>query len=130
MTEDKLTTLILRLQRRLGLADTDMETDLLLTDELLDAEGELLLYLNREQLPAGMDGKVVELAALFYQQDTVETAPGVKSTSYSEGSVSQSETYQTAEDNRLAADAVLASVARYRLVRVGGGRNADKTDAP
>lgn len=122
-------TLLIRLRRRLGLDEPDGETVLLLEDSLLDAEGELLLYLNREQLPDALDGKVVELAALFYQQDRAEITPGVKSASYSEGSMSQSETYQTAADYQAAIDSLLAGLARYRLVSVRGEHNADKTDA-
>lgn len=121
-------TLLIRLRRRLGLDEPDGETVLLLEDSLLDAEGELLLYLNREQLPDALNSKVVELAALFYQQDTVEITPGVKSSSYSEGNVSQSETYQTAADYQAAIDSLLASLARYRLVRVRGEHNADETN--
>lgn len=121
-------TLLIRLQRKLGLDEPDEDTMLLLEDSLLDAEGELLLYLNREQLPDALNSKVVELAALFYQQDTVEITPGVKSSSYSEGNVSQSETYQTAADYQAAIDSLLAGLARYRLVRVRGEHNADETN--
>ena len=69
MTEVLLETLLERLQRKLSLTDPDSEELALLADELTDAEGKLLLYLDMDNLEERFHGKVVELAALYYQQD-------------------------------------------------------------
>lgn len=113
MTDEKLAILRFRLQRKLGLEELDEDVIELLEEELSDAEGELLLYLNRPELPPGMEGKAVELAALFYRQDVTEN-PGLKSASYSEGDVSQNETYMTTVEYRAAVDELLSSVAHWR----------------
>lgn len=77
------------------------------------AESELLLYLNREELPTAMDGKLVELAALIYRRDAAEHG-GAKASSYSEGDVSQSITYLTDADYQTVGDVLLRSVAHWR----------------
>ena len=64
MTEVLLETLLERLQRKLSLPDPDSEELALLADELSDAEGKLLLYLDVDALEERFHGTVVELAAL------------------------------------------------------------------
>lgn len=63
MTDVQLEQATERLQRKLNLTDPDGDTLALLGDELLDAEGELLLYLGWEALDETLMGKAVELAA-------------------------------------------------------------------
>ena len=64
MTEVLLETLLERLQRKLSLPDPDSEELALLADELSDAEGKILLYLDVDALEERFHGTVVELAAL------------------------------------------------------------------
>lgn len=113
MTDELLESLQERLIRKLRLEDPDDDVLCLLEDSLTDAEAELLLYLNRETLPAAMTGKVLELAVIYTRQSMAEN-PGLRSTSYSEGDVSQSETYQSAEEYQAQADELLESVAHWR----------------
>lgn len=108
-----LERLLSRLQRKLGLEDAEEDVILLLEDELEDAECELLLFLNREELPAALEIKAVELAALYYRRDSQEQS-GLKSASYSEGDVSQSESYLTGAEYQAEVDALLASVLHWR----------------
>lgn len=119
MTEELLTTAKERLLRKLGILDLDAEADILLTDELEDAESALLLYLRWDELTAALLSKVVELAALYFHRDSAGASSGaVKSISYTEDKVSQSETYLTAEDYDAAEQTILAGLAKYREVRV------------
>lgn len=115
MTEALLDTAMTRLQRKLNLVDPDSDTLALLGDELLDAEGELLLYLSWETLDETLLGKTVDLAALYYQQDRL-TEQGYRSRGYSEGQVSQNDSYLTPEQIQEAAEELLGSLARYRRV--------------
>lgn len=110
--DEAIETLLRRAKRRLG-QELNEEEEQRLTNALYDAEEELLLYLNRLELREQMYGKVVELAVLFYHRDHQEGG-GVKSSSYSEGDVSQSVTYQTDTEYRAAVDAVLRSVSHWR----------------
>ena len=87
----------------------------LLGDELLDAEGELLLYLGWEALDETLMGKAVELAALYYQQDRMMER-GYRSRNYSEGQVSQSDSYLTPDQMRETAEELFRGLARYRRV--------------
>lgn len=113
MTTEVLELLISRLTRKLGLDEPESDVLILLEDELCDAEAELLLYLNREELPAAMQSKVVELAALFYRRDITEE-PNLKAASYSEGDVSQSETYMTTAEFQTAVTELLSGIAHWR----------------
>lgn len=119
MTAEMLETAKERLMRKLALPNPDPTEDALMDDALSDAEGELLLYLNWETLTDAVLSKLVELAALFFRRDTAGVSSGaVKSRAYSEGKVSQSETYLSGEDYNTAARSVLDSLAKYREVRV------------
>lgn len=119
MTEAQKEAAMVRLLRKLAITDPSADVTTLLGDELEDAEAALLLYLNREELPVTMHAKVVALAALYYQRDTAGAAAGaVKSSSYSEGSVSQSESYLDAADYAAAEQEILNSLAKYREVRI------------
>lgn len=115
MTEALLETALTRLQRKLSLTDPDSDEVALLHDELTDAEGELLLYLGREALDETLLSKAIELAALYYQQDRL-TEQGYRSRGYSEGQVSQNDSYLTPEQIQEAAEELLQSLARYRRV--------------
>ena len=113
MTEVLLETLLERLQRKLSLPDPDSEELALLADELSDAEGKLLLYLDVEER---FHGTVVELAALYYQQDKQSEDGGYASRSYTEGQVTQSDSYLTPSQLKQAEAEVLERIARYRRV--------------
>ncbi len=115
MTEEMLSSLLPKLERVLHLEDPDEDVIVLLEDELCDAEGELLLYLGVRELDEVIMPKVVELAAVFYRRDCTEHM-GLKSGSYAEGQLSQSETYMTAEDYRNAVQEIVSDLARYRSV--------------
>lgn len=117
MTEALMELAMARLIRKLGLEEPEEEVTLLLTDELLDAEGELLLYLGMDSLEEQFLSKAVELAALFYQRDKRELdKTALRSESYSEGQISQSQSYLTPAEFRSGMAEVLESVARYRRV--------------
>lgn len=82
---------------------------------MLDAEAELLLELNLTQIPSFMSCKIVDLAVLFFRRDlTVDR--GLKSSSYTEGQVSQSTVYLSNEDYQEGVFQVMNSVKRYRRV--------------
>lgn len=117
MTETQTEEALARLKRRLGLESPEEEILLLLGDELLDAEGELLLYLGADALEEAWLGKTVELAALYYQRDRRELeGGGLKAASYAEGQISQSEQYLSPAEFRSGVAEVLESLARYRRV--------------
>lgn len=113
MTDEHFEELLSRLEQRLNMEEPDSSQRHEMEQCILEAEGELLLYLNRVTLPQQMEGKVVELAAVYYRRDNREQTT-VKAASYSEGDVSQSETYLSDQDYQNAADAVLRSVAHWR----------------
>ncbi len=115
MTEERLEAALERLQRKLSLTDPDSDELALLSDELLDAEGELLLYLGWDELDETLLGKTIELAALYYQQDRL-TERGYSSRGYSEGQVSQNDNYLTPAQIQETAQELLHSLARYRRV--------------
>lgn len=118
MTGEQLDSLRHKLERKLGLETAEEEVALLLTDELLDAEQELLLYLGAEELEEQFFPKAVELAALYFQRDRKELGEsGLKSLSYTEGQISQTEQFLTPKELRSAAAGILDSLARYRRVR-------------
>lgn len=116
MTTALRDALLVRLVRKLRLENPDSDTLALLEDELEDAEAEILLVLNVDELEERFFSKLVELAAVYYRQD--EATTGVKSRSYSEGDVSQSESFLTPEEYRRQAQSILDSVRRYRQVRI------------
>lgn len=117
MTGEQMELALTRLERKLGLEGPEEDTVLLLEDELLDAEGELLLYLGADALEDRFLPKAVELAALYYQRDRGEQGTaGLKSAGYTEGQVSQTESYLTPAEFRSGVAEVLESLARYRRV--------------
>lgn len=122
MTEELLEQFGARLARKLGIDETDQDEYLLMQDALKEAESELLLYLNMEELPEKLHPYVVKLAALFYQRDIQALdGGGEKSWSYSEVEQTQSVTLMTVSDYQEGVDDLLSSLARYRLVSVRGG---------
>ena len=113
MTQDMLYETLPRLRRGLGLAEG--EDTPLLQDALEAAEEKILRYLNRSELPASVDCLLVELAGLLYLRRG--EARGLKSESYSEGQLSQSRSYLSAEEIAQGEEALLRSLAPWRRVR-------------
>lgn len=117
MTSEQVNQLLQRLQRKLGLEEAEEDELLLLNDELLDAYGELLIYLGMSDLEESFFPKVVELAALYYRRDQRELeGGGLKSSGYTEGQISQTESYLTPAEFRSGVEEVLDSLSRYRRV--------------
>lgn len=116
MTEQVLEELMQRLQRKLSLTNSDNDELALLADELRDAEGTLMLYLDVDALEERFHGKVVELAALYYHQDKQSEEGYYASRGYTEGQVSQTDHYITLAQLQQAEAEVFDSVARYRRV--------------
>jgi hypothetical protein len=119
MTDELLNRLYPRLQRKLGTSglDTSLEEEEQLIGALDRAESELLLYLGVEKLEERFDQKLVELAALYYRRDTADQ-PDAKSVSVTEGALTQSVTYLSPEERQRQEQAIFASLARYRVVRL------------
>lgn len=115
MTSETMELLLARLERKLGLTEPEEDETALMEDELLDAEGEILLYLGYQELDTCLLSKVVELAAVFYRRDSAESGTAAAS-SYTEGQISESVTYLSPSEYRAAMDDVLDSLARYRRV--------------
>lgn len=93
-----------------------------LQDWLEEAEAELLLFLGRDTLPERLDTKLVALAACYARRDS---AAGIRSTSFTEGRISGSETFLTPEDYEAQAVKLLDSLRRWRVVRVRGGGTSE-----
>ncbi len=118
MTAELLEQAAERLARRLSLdAQTAEDEAVSLQDALLAAEWEVLLYLGADTLEERFLSKTVELAALLWRRDRwEETRAGLKSATYTEGQVSQSESYLSPAEFRSGVAEVLESLARYRRV--------------
>lgn len=117
MTEERQEALYDRLVRRLGLTEPDEDEALLLGDVLSDAEAELASYLGVDEVEERFDAKLLELAALFFRRDRQELdSAGLRSVSYSEGQLSQSESYLTPRELRAGMQEILQELARYRRV--------------
>lgn len=116
MTGETRDELLARLVRKLRLEDLDEDLLTLLEDELDDAEAEILLELRMDELEERFFSKLVELAAVYYRQDAVQMGD-VKSHTYTEGKVSESETYFTPDEFKQQERAILNSLKRYRQVR-------------
>ncbi len=115
MTEAELETALAVLRRSLGGAEDT--ADDVLTDALTAAEEEILRYLNRDELPTCADSLLIELAALRLLGG--QSGAGTKSASYTEGQISQSESYFTPAELREGARALLDTLAPYRRVKCG-----------
>lgn len=121
MTSDQLDMLLTRLQLKLGLGldDPDDDVTAALEADLVEAEGELLLYLGVCRLKEVFYPKLVELAAVYYQRDTAEAGhPGMQDISVTEGNLSQKVTYRSGESWQAQEQAIFHSIARYRVVTV------------
>lgn len=119
MTEAQHEKAYAKLIRKLELTEQSGGDVARLDDALEEAEGALLLYLRWDEMKDVLLAKLVELAALYYRRDSAGvTSGGVKSSSYTENEVSQSETYLTAGDYATAEQDILAGLARYREVRM------------
>lgn len=118
MTETIKEALLSDLSERLSIE----EDDAALVAALEDAGADVQLYLGYtddewevDDLPAAIQRKVGQLAALYYQRDVAEiAASGLSSASYKEGDVQQSESYLSPADYQDKADRLLATLARYR----------------
>lgn len=117
MTAEYLAEALARLGRRLGEETEDPAELSRREDALLRAEEEILRYLGEEELPGRVDWLLVELAAL---ESGVGAVRRVKSTSYSEGQVSQSESYFEPDREDAARGSILRQLARYRKVACRG----------
>ena len=115
MTGQLLNLTLPRLRESLGLGE---ESDGKLEFWLECAEEEILRYLNAEALPDCAQSLLVELAGLRYLQ---RECMGKKSESYSEGQISQSESYYTPAEFREGVDALLRTLAPYRQVKCREG---------
>lgn len=104
-----------KLRRALGLAE-DGGGEEALADALAAAEEEICRYLNRDGLPDYAGCLLVELAALKYLRRG-EDRLGKKSESYSEGQLSQSESYLSPEELTAGETALLRTLAPYRRVK-------------
>lgn len=115
MNEYRIERLLSQLERKLGIDYQESRYEQL-SDSIENAYAEMKLYLNCKEIPCVLDRKLVELAAIDFQQTQArESQPvGAKSSSYSEGDVSQSVTFLTAQEAQAAKDAVLRSIAHYR----------------
>lgn len=119
MTDAQYEEAYAKLARKLKLKGQSPDDVDRLYDTLEEAEGALLLYLRWDEMKDVLLAKLVELAALYYRRDSAGvTSGGVKSSSYTENEVSQSETYLTAGDYATAERDILAGLARYREVRM------------
>lgn len=112
MTQAEYNAALSGLSRALGLGD---EADMArLTDVLCAAEESILRYLNREELPGCARSLLIELAALKYLR--TDSAGARKSASYTEGQLSQSESYYTSAEVLEGEAALLRTLAPYRRV--------------
>ncbi len=116
MTVEQYNTALPRLRRSLGLGPEEQEERL--RDVLDMAEEEICRYLGEQALPEYALCLLVELAGLKYLQ----SGTGAKSQSYSEGQLSQSESYYTPEEFREGTEALLRSLARSRKVTIRGAK--------
>ncbi|MCD8340648.1 MAG: hypothetical protein LUC87_00645 [Clostridiales bacterium] len=117
MSETITKALLAELAERLGVDAADT----LLVNCLSDAAAEMQLFLGwtdeewEGDLPAAIQRKVMQLAALYYQRASQEAAnPGVASTSVTEDKLSQSVTYCSADSYTAQEEAIFRSMARYR----------------
>lgn len=115
MTNETKEALLERLRRKLRLDEPDEELLTLLEDELLDAEAELKLELNVDELDEDFHAKLVALSVLYYKQDLC-TEDLVRSWTCTEGQVSESQTKESLESLQKAERELLHSVRRYRRV--------------
>lgn len=115
MDAETLNTAQEKLRRALGLAE-DGGGEEALADALEAAEEEICRYLNRDSLPEYAGCLLVELAALKYLR-TGQDRLGKKSESYSEGQLSQSESYLSPEELAAGEAALLRTLAPYRRVK-------------
>jgi hypothetical protein len=115
MTQELKEEMLQRLVRKLRLEESDEEELNLLEDELADAEAEILLELNMDELGEEFCGTLLELAALYYRQDLAQEG-GSLSWSCAEGQVSESEKRISPSEFRSCEREILNSLRRYRRV--------------
>lgn len=115
MTDEVMELLQERLARKLRLEEPDEDQMSLLEDELLDAEAEILLELNEDQLEEGLYSKTVELAAVYYRYDIAQESE-ISAWSRTEGQVSESEKRFSPREYRQTVQEILSSLSRYRKV--------------
>lgn len=82
------------------------------------AESDICLFLRCDSpLPKKFHSKIYELAKIRALKD-ISLSAGLKNKSYSEGSVSKSETYLTAEDYEKQEDKIFSDLKPYRGCRI------------
>lgn len=121
MTDEAKVTLLVQLQLKLGLGldDPDDDVTAALEADLVEAEGELLLYLGVCRLKEVFYPKLVELAALLYRRDAADAQQsGAKEVSVTEDGLNQKITYLSPGDYQTQAQGIFNSLARFRQVRV------------
>lgn len=99
-------------------------------DEYIDAAlDDCRAYFGCDDIPSAVtNSTVADIAYIRYQLDTVQGKRefGLKSASYSEGSVSQSETYATGQEINASIENTLKQYSRFRVVN--GRANAENTE--
>ncbi len=118
MTQQEIESALPGLRRSLGLGE---EADALLTDALNAAAEEIERTLGFPYSAGFADCLLTELAALKYYALGANAA-NVKSSSYSEGQLSQSTCYFTPQELQEGQQAILRSLAPFRRVRCGRHR--------
>ena len=89
------------------------------------AEDDCLTYLGTQELPPVVTATTLAKLAFVHLNCFIQDRDyGVKSTSYTEGSVSMSETYTTPAEQETAIADLLQPYNRYREVRTGESKNA------
>ena len=82
-----------------------------------EAKADIAFHIRYNELPSYFEGKVKQLAKIRIQKSFAEK-DRIKSKSYSEGSVSKSETYLTSADYEQQETALFASINTSRRCRV------------
>lgn len=89
------------------------------------AEDDCLTYLGTQELPPVVTATTLAKLAFVHLNCFIQDRDyGVKSASYTEGSVSMSETYTTPAEQETAIADLLQPYNRYREVHTGESKNA------
>lgn len=105
---------------------TGRELDLQLFLDL--AKEDCAAYFGTPELPPAVPASCLAKLARLHFEACTQQYSGVKSASYTEGSVSMSETYSTPADMEALAETVLKPYNRYRVVRAHEIPNAESVD--
>ena len=132
MTEETKNKALRLLQAAAGRYDEICETWYAHAGEELDlqlfldmAEDDCLTYLGTQELPPVVTATTLAKLAFVHLNSFIQDREyGVKSASYTEGSVSMSETYTTPAECEAAIAELLQPYNRYREVHTGEAENA------